>query len=126
VVGRPETQTVVYAATGAGNPNAAGITYATLQHGGAPARDNGVLTNVPLPWSKTVVQTVRPDPHSGLWPYYYLDVRNGPKVLSYVTCSISIDGQVVSTAKESGGDVTASCGAPSHTTAPIYVSRPPT
>lgn len=120
-------QTVVYSATGAGLkiPIAARITYATLQAGGAPAGETGVLQNVALPWSKTIVESVRPNAHTGLWPYYYLDVHNGPKVFSYVTCTISVDGKIVSTEKQFGGNYTASCGAPSHTTAPIFPSRPP-
>ena len=107
-----ETQTVVFSATGL--TTAQSITYATLQHGGAARGENGIIKNVPLPWSKTIAESVSPDPTTGLWPYYYLDVHNGSVALSYVTCSISVDGQVVSTDKESGPNAIASCGAPSH------------
>jgi hypothetical protein len=117
-------QTVVYSVTGAGLkiPIAASITFATLQSGGAPAGETGVLKNVPLPWSKTLVESVRPNARTGLWPYYYLEVHNGPTAFSYVTCSISVDGEIVSAGKQFGGNSTATCGAPSHTTAPIFPS----
>ena len=114
-----ETQTVVFSATGAGTKAARSITYATLQKGGAPRGENGIVKNVPLPWSKTIVESVSPDITTGLWPYYYLDVRNGLVVFSTVTCSISVDGEVVSTGKAVGPNAIASCGAPSHTSAPI-------
>jgi hypothetical protein len=113
-----ETQSVVFSATGGGTPIAQSITYATLQHGGSPG-ENGLIKNVPLPWTKTIVETVSPDAITGLWPYYYLDVHNGSGPLTYVTCSISVDGHVVSTDKESGPNAIASCGAPSHASAPV-------
>jgi hypothetical protein len=112
---------VVYSATGSGTSNAQSITYATLQKGGAPRGESGIIKNAPLPWSKKIVETVSPDATTGLWPYYYLDVHNGSSALSTVTCSISVDGQVVST-DEVGPGAIASCGAPSHASA--SVSRP--
>jgi hypothetical protein len=118
------TQTVVFSATGATVFSTTGltaqsITYATLQRGGASPGENAIIKNVPLPWSKTIVETVSPDVTTGLWPYYYLDVHNGSVNLSNVTCSISVDGQVVSTDKVDGPNAIASCGAPSHESAPI-------
>jgi hypothetical protein len=114
-----ETQTVVFSATGSGTPTAQSITYATLQKGGAPRSERGIVENVPLPWSKTIVETVSPDVTTGLWPYYYLDVHNGSVALSTVTCSISVDGKVVSTDRVVGPNAIASCGAPSHASAPV-------
>jgi hypothetical protein len=114
-----ETQTVVFSATGGGTSTAQSITYATLQQGGAPRGENGIIEHVTLPWSKTIVESVSPDVTTGLWPYYYLDVHNGSGVLTYVTCSITMDGQLVSTQKAVGPHATASCGAPSHASGPI-------
>ena len=119
-----ETQTVVFSATGSTVFSATGliaqsITYATLRRGGPSRGENGIIKNVALPWSKTIVETVSPDATTGLWPYYYLDVHNGLVSLSSVTCSISVDGQVVSTDREVGSNAIASCGAPSHESAPI-------
>jgi hypothetical protein len=113
-----ERQTVVFSATGSGTSTARSITYATLQKGGASRGENGIIKNVPLPWSKTIVESVSPDVTTGLWPYYYLDVHNGMVGLSTVTCSISVDGQVVST-DVVGPNAIASCGAPSHSSSPI-------
>jgi hypothetical protein len=112
------TQTVVFSATGSGISTATSITYATLQKGGAPRGTNGIIKNVPLPWRKTIVESVSPDVTTGLWPYYYLDVHNGMGGLSTVTCSISVNGQVVSTDMV-GPNAVASCGAPSHTSPPV-------
>ena len=116
-----ETQTVVFSATGSGTSAAHSITYATLRKG-TPHGQNGIIKNVPLPWSKTIVETVSPDATTGLWPYYYLDVHNGPGALTSVTCSISVDGRVVSTGNAAGPNAIASCGAPSHASAPIHRS----
>jgi hypothetical protein len=113
-----ETQTVVFTATGSGTSTAQSITYATLQPGGAPRGESGIIKNVSLPWSKKIVETVRQDVTTGLWPYYYLDVHNGSSGLATVTCSISVDGQMVST-DEVGPNATASCGAPSHASSPV-------
>ena len=118
------TQTVVFSATGATVFSTTGltaqsITYATLQKGGAPRSERGIVENVSLPWSKTIVESVSPDVTTGLWPYYYLDVHNGSVGLSTVTCSISVDGKVVSTDRVVGPHAIASCGAPSHTSAPV-------
>jgi hypothetical protein len=117
-----ETQTVVFSGTGGGTSTSPSITYATLQQGGARRGESGIIKNVPLPWSKTIVETVSPDVTTGLWPYYYLDVHNGLGGLTYVTCSISVDGQVVSTDKAVGPNAIASCGAPSHISAPVQQS----
>jgi hypothetical protein len=117
-----ETQTVVFSGTGGGTSTAPSITYATLQGGGTPRGESGVIKDVPLPWSKTMVESVSPDVTTGLWPYYYLDVHNGSGVLTSVTCSISVDGQVVSTEKGVGPNAVASCGAPSHPSAPPTTS----
>jgi hypothetical protein len=113
-----ETQTVVFSAIGSGTSTAQSITYATLQKGGSPRGRSGIIKNVPLPWSKRIVETVRPDVTTGLWPYYYLDVHNGTVGASTVTCSISVDGRVVSS-DEVGPNAIASCGAPSHATSPV-------
>lgn len=89
--------TVVYSVTGTGQ---ASITYATLQQGSGQNGESQV-TNVPLPWTKTI--TV-----SGLITAFSVTANAGPSGGS-VTCTISEDGNQLSTNTASGAFATTSC-----------------
>jgi hypothetical protein len=92
--------TVVYSVTGSGTTTA-DVTYSTLQEGSG---QNGTaqVTNASLPWTKNITA-------SGLFTSFTLTVTNGPVGLSYVTCSITVDGKVVSQNKASGPYASADC-----------------
>jgi hypothetical protein len=95
--------TVVYTATGNNTSTAENVTYDTLQEGGG---QNGEAqdTQAALPWSKTITA-------SGLFTSYTVSVTNGIEApgLSGVTCTIRVDGKVVSTNTANGPGATASC-----------------
>jgi hypothetical protein len=93
-----KNHTVVYSVTGTGQ--ATDITYATLQQGNGQNGESQV-TNVPLPWTKTIVA-------SGLITAFSLSGTVGSDGGS-VTCTISEDGSQLSTNTASGALATASC-----------------
>ena len=90
--------TVVYTVTGSGLAN--DITYATLQEGNGQNGESQV-TNVTLPWTKTIIA-------SGLITAFSLSGTVGSGGGS-VTCTISEDGNQLSTNTASGAFATASC-----------------
>ena len=90
--------TVVYTVTGTGQ--ATDITYATLQQGSGQNGESQV-TNVPLPWTKTIIV-------SGLITAFSLSGTVGTNG-GTVTCTISEDGSQLSTNTASGPFASASC-----------------
>ena len=98
-----ERQTVVYSVTGSGTPQTPLITYATLR-GGSGQQGLAQVTNVALPWSKTI--TV-----SGQNTAFSVSVQNGPVGLSYVVCTITENGKVLNTNTAKGPFAFASCSA---------------
>ncbi len=98
-----EKQTIVYSVTSSGTPTSPLITYATLQKG-AGQQGLAQVSNVALPWSKTV--TV-----SGQITAFSLSVQNGPGSLTYVVCTITEDGKVLTTNTAKGPFAFASCSA---------------
>lgn len=89
---------VTYSVTGRGA--AQNITYDTLQEGNGQ-QGEAQDSNVPLPWSKTIHA-------SGLITSYVVSATVGQSGGS-VTCSITIDGKVVSKNTANGAFSTASC-----------------
>jgi len=100
---RHKSVTVTYSVTGSGTSSVSSITYQTIARG--TVRSGGVLeADAPLPWNRTVVT-------SGLNTSFLVKVENGSIGLSYVICSISEDGTVVSSMKAEGPHAVASCSA---------------
>jgi hypothetical protein len=94
--------TVTYSVTGSGW-GLSNITYLTLQ------KENGRsgefhVTEAPLPWTKRIVTS-----HLVLGTSYSVKVENGPTGLSYVICSISEDGKLLSSNRAEGPHAVASC-----------------
>jgi hypothetical protein len=102
----PRKLTMTYSVVGSGTPAVSSITFRTQQEGDGSSlevQDVGAT----LPWKRTVVTSDPRNPSS-------LSVENGSVVLSYVVCSISEDGRVLSSDKAKGPYAVASCrGAPS-------------
>jgi hypothetical protein len=96
------TNTIVYSVTGSGSPTVSSITYATVGHG----NQNGqvAVSGVSIPWSKTITA---PDSLNA----FSLTVQNGSVGLSYVTCTISEDGELLITNTSKGPYAIASCDA---------------
>lgn len=95
--------TVTYSVTGSGSSGLSNITYLTLQ------KENGRsgefhVTEAPLPWTKRIVTS-----HLVLGTSYSVKVENGPTGLSYVICSISEDGKLLSSNRAEGPHAVASC-----------------
>lgn len=90
--------TVVYSVTGTGQAD--DITYATLQEGSG---QNGTaqLTNVNLPWSKTITA-------SGLFTAFDVNATVGANGGS-LTCTITEDGTQIATNTASGAFASADC-----------------
>lgn len=90
--------TVVYSVTGTGPAN--DITYDTLQQGSGQ-NGEAQVTNVSLPWSKTITA-------SGLVTSFSVSATVGQAGGS-VTCMITEDGSQLSTNTASGAFATAAC-----------------
>jgi len=98
---RPKRVTVTYSVTGSGTSSANSITYQTIE--GGSARSGKVQeTDAPLPWTRTVVT-------SGRKTSFFVSVGNGSVALSYVICSISEDGTVLSSNEAEGPYAVTSC-----------------
>jgi len=95
-----QKHTVAYSVTGSGVTTAS-ITYSTVQEGNGQ-KGTAQVTDAPLPWSKTITA-------SGIFSFFDVSVTNGPAGLSYVTCTLTVDGKVISTNKSSGPYATADC-----------------
>lgn len=96
------TNTIVYSVTGSGTPTVSTITYAAAGNGN---QDGQVaLSNVSIPWSKTVTA---PDTLTS----FTLTVQNGSVGLSYVTCTITEDGELLITNTSKGPAAIATCNA---------------
>jgi len=92
------TSFITYTVTGTGQ--ATNITYATLQ-GGSRQNDEARVTDVTLPWSKTINA-------SGLFLSFDVSATNGDGGGS-LACSITEDGQLVVSNTTKGAFATASC-----------------
>jgi hypothetical protein len=92
--------TVVYSVTGSGQAN--DITYATIQEGSGQSGEAQV-TNVNLPWSKTITA-------SGLFTAFDVSATVGSGG-GTLTCTITEDGQQLSTNTASGAFASADCNA---------------
>jgi hypothetical protein len=90
--------TIVYSATGSGQAD--NITYSTIQEGSGQ-NGEGQVTNVNLPWSKTITA-------SGLITGFDISVTAGQNGGS-VTCSITQDGTQVASNTAKGAFATANC-----------------
>jgi hypothetical protein len=95
--------TVTYSVTGSGSSGLSNITYLTLQRESGRSGEVQVA-HAPLPWTKTVVTS-----HLVLGTSYSVKVENGSMGLSYVSCSISEDGKLLSSNKAEGPHAVASC-----------------
>jgi hypothetical protein len=93
-----KTHSVVYSVTGSGEATA--ITYATIQQGNGQNGESQV-TDVPLPWTKTIVA-------SGLITSFSLSGTVGSEG-GTVTCTITEDGRTLSTNTATGAFATANC-----------------
>jgi hypothetical protein len=93
-----QKHTIVYTVTGTGQ--AGNITYGTLLPGSEP-NGQSQLTNVTLPWSKTIVI-------SGPFAMFNVSATVGESG-GTVTCTITSDGQQIATNTASGVFVTADC-----------------
>jgi hypothetical protein len=92
------TSFITYSVTGTGQ--AKSITYATLQ-GGSRQNDEARLTDMTLPWSKTITA-------SGLFLSFSVSATDGDGGGS-LACSITEDGQPVVSNTTKGAFATASC-----------------
>jgi hypothetical protein len=93
-----QKHTIVYTVTG--TAPAASIDYVTLQEG--RGQNGGVnLSNVPLPWTQTVVA-------SGLITLYHVQVMTGPAG-GTATCTITDNGSLVSSHTVTGPGQPLSC-----------------
>jgi hypothetical protein len=95
--------TVTYSVTGSGTSGIGNVTYLTLQ-GGNGLSGEVQLLDAPLPWTRSVVTS-----DLGLGSSFSVRVENGPIGLSYVICSISEDGKLLSSRKAEGPYAVASC-----------------
>jgi hypothetical protein len=93
-----QKHTIVYSVTGSGQ--AGNITYGTLLPGSEP-NGQSQLTNVSLPWSKTIVI-------SGPFAMFNVSATVGESG-GTVTCTIIDDGQQVATNTASGSFESADC-----------------
>lgn len=94
---------MTYSVTGSGSSAVSNITYLTLQSWNGLSGEVRV-TDVPLPWTRRVVTS-----DLGLSSPFSVRVENGPTGLSYVICSISEDGRLLSSNKAEGPYAVASC-----------------
>jgi hypothetical protein len=95
--------TVTYSVTGSGSSGVSNITYLTRQRGNGLSGEVQV-TDAPLPWTSSVVTS-----DLGLGTSFSIRVENGPIWLSYVICSISEDGKLLSSNEAEGPHAVASC-----------------
>lgn len=96
-----QTRVTTYSVIGSGTSSANSITYQTIE--GGDARSGTVQeTGAPLPWRRKVVT-------SGDKTSFFVRVQNGSVGLSYVICTISQDGAVLSSNKAEGPYAVASC-----------------
>jgi hypothetical protein len=95
--------TVTYSVTGSGASAVSNITYLTLQRGNRLSGEVQ-LTDAPLPWTRRVAAS-----DLGLGTSFSVRVENGPAALSYVICSISEDGKLLSFNEAEGPYAVASC-----------------
>jgi hypothetical protein len=79
------------------------ITYLAFQKGNAHTGPVQV-TDARVPWTSRVVTS-----DLGLHTWFSVKVENGPISLSYVICSISEDGKLLSSYKAEGPHAVASC-----------------
>lgn len=93
--------TIVYSVTGSGSPTVS-ITYGMVGVGKQNAQV--AVGQVSLPWSKT---TTTPEPPSA----FSLSVTNGAVGLSYVTCTITENGELLITNTSKGPFAIATCDA---------------
>lgn len=102
--GAPSKHVVTYSVTGSGSSRVSHITYLTHQgeHG---LSGEGQVTDATLPWTRRVV-TSDPGPRTS----FSVRVVNGPTGPSYVICSISEDGKLLSSQKAEGPYAVAACG----------------
>jgi hypothetical protein len=98
-----QTNTIVYSVTGSGTPTVSTITYANIGNGKGQTGQVAV-SDVAIPWSKTITA-------KGPLTAFSLTVVNGSVGLSYVTCTISENGELLSTNTSKGPSATASCDA---------------
>jgi hypothetical protein len=94
---------VTYSVTGSGSSGLNNITYLPLQSENGRSGEFHA-TEAPLPWTKRIVTS-----HLVLGTSYSVKVENGPIGLSYVICSISEDGKLLSSNKAVGPHAVASC-----------------
>jgi hypothetical protein len=94
--------TIVYSVTGSGTPTVSTITYATVGNGKQNAQV--AVSHVHIPWSKTITTS---DPPSA----FSLSVTNGAIGLSYVTCTITENGELLITNTSKGPFAIAACDA---------------
>jgi hypothetical protein len=92
------THTIVYSVTGSGTPTVSSITYAVV------GNSQVAVSTAPIPWSKTIKAQNPPATLS-------LTVRNGSIGLSYVTCTITEDGELLITNTSKGPFNIATCDA---------------
>lgn len=93
--------TVTYSVTGSGTSAVSSITYITHRGNGL---GEAQVIDATVPWTSRIVTS-----DLGLATSFSVRVENGPTVLSYVICSISEDGKLLSTNKAEGPHAVASC-----------------
>jgi len=97
-----QKHTITYVVTGSPSTVAGDITYDTIQEGQGQ-NGEAQLTEQALPWSKTITA-------SGLFTSYTVSVTNASTIgLSYVQCTLKVDGRVVNTNRANGPLATAAC-----------------
>jgi len=96
------TNKIVYSVTGSGTSTVTTITYGMLGN----TKQNGqvALSRAPIPWSKTITTT-------DSVPAFSLTAENGPVGLSYVTCTITENGELLITNTSAGPYAIAACDA---------------
>ena len=96
------TNKIVYSVTGSGSPTVSTINYGGVGNG----KQSGqvAVSNVPIPWSKTITAPESLNAFS-------LTVTNGSVGLSYVTCTISENGELLITNTAKGPYAIAACDA---------------
>lgn len=95
--------TVTYSVTGSGSSGVRNITILTLERANGLGGEVHVI-DAPLPWTRRVVTS-----DLGLGTSFSVNVENGPIGLSYVICSISEEGKLLSSDKAEGPYAVASC-----------------
>jgi hypothetical protein len=93
-------RTVTYSVTGSGS---SGVSNITIQKGSGLSGKVQVI-DAPLPWTRRVVTS-----DLGLGASFSVRVTNGPIGLSYVICSISKEGKLLSSNRAEGPYAVASC-----------------